>query len=120
VRHCPVKGRALTLYEEAHPHAKLGNRKAQHAFLDVLKTLLPATSRPIIIADSGFRVPFYRYVDHALGWHWLGRYRRQPYRPTTPHQLAAGRRLVRLPALVHRGGREKPTDCQTGARQLVQ
>jgi Transposase DDE domain len=71
----PVKGRTLTLYEEVHPRSKLGNRKAQHAFLDVLKTLLPVTSQPIIVADSGFRVPFYRYVEHTLGWHWLGRIR---------------------------------------------
>lgn len=63
------------MYEEVHPRAKLGNRKVQHAFLDVLKTLLPVTSHPIIIADSGFRVPFYRYVEYTLGWHWLGRIR---------------------------------------------
>jgi hypothetical protein len=75
----PVKGRALTLYEEVHPRSKLGGRKAQHAFLDVLKTLLPTTSRPIIIADSGFRVPFYRYVEHTLGWHWLGRIRNRDF-----------------------------------------
>lgn len=71
----PVKGRALTLYEEVHPLAKLGNRKVQQAFLDTLKALLPATGRPIVIADSGFRVPFYRHVEHTLGWHWLGRIR---------------------------------------------
>jgi hypothetical protein len=75
----PVKGRALTLYEEVHPRAKLGNRNVQHAFLDVLKTLLPVTSHPIIIADSGFRVPFYRYVEHTLGWHWLGRIRNRDF-----------------------------------------
>jgi hypothetical protein len=75
----PVKGRTLTLYEEVHPRSKLGNRKVQHAFLDVLKTLLPVTSQPIIIADSGFRVPFYRYVEHTLGWHWLGRIRNRDF-----------------------------------------
>jgi hypothetical protein len=75
----PVKGRALTLYEEVHPRSKLGSRKVQHAFLDVLKTLLPVTGRPIIVADSGFRVPFYRYVEHTLGWHWLGRIRNRDF-----------------------------------------
>lgn len=75
----PVKGRALTLYEEVHPRAKLGNRKVQHAFLDALKILLPVTGQPIIIADSGFRVPFYRYVEHTLGWHWLGRIRNRDF-----------------------------------------
>jgi hypothetical protein len=29
---------------------------------------------PIIIADSGFRTPFFRGVE-SLGWHWLGRIR---------------------------------------------
>ena len=29
----PVGGRSLTLYEEAHPQSKLGNRKVQHQFL---------------------------------------------------------------------------------------
>jgi Transposase DDE domain len=219
----PVKGRALTLYEEVHPHSKLGGRKAQHAFLDVLKTLLPVTGRPIIIADSGFGVPFYRYVENTLGWHWLGRIRNrdfiawrgtdtgepwfgatslypkattkpaclgtvqwvrrqplaaflvlvkqspkgrrhltqagrrsqsqhskkqanrehepwllvaslslqaftakqvmklyQPHRPTTPHKLAAGRRLGRFPALVHRRGREKPAPRETSTCEFVQ
>jgi hypothetical protein len=66
----PVKGRALTLYEEVHPHSKLGNRRVQQDFLATLKTMLPLASHPIIVADSGFRVPFYRYVEQTLGWHW--------------------------------------------------
>ena len=75
----PVKGRALTLCEEVHPRSKLGNRKVQHAFLDVLKILLPITSHPIIVADSGFRAPFHRHVEHTLGWHWLGRIRNRDF-----------------------------------------
>jgi hypothetical protein len=27
----PVKGRALTLYEEVHPRSRLGNRRVQRA-----------------------------------------------------------------------------------------
>ena len=70
----PVGGRSMTLYEELHPLRLLGNRDIQHRFLATLRDLLPAHCRPIIIADSGFRVPFFRQVE-ALGWHWLGRIR---------------------------------------------
>ena len=71
----PVGGRCLTLYEEVHPRAKLGNRKVQHRFLDQLATMIPDGCRPIIVADSGFKTPFYRYAENRLGWHWVGRIR---------------------------------------------
>ncbi len=70
----PVGGRALTLYEEIHPLCHLGNRQVQHRFLHTLRALLPAACCPIVIADSGFRVPFFREVER-LGWHWVGRIR---------------------------------------------
>ena len=63
----PVGGRSLTLYEEVHPQSKLGNRKVQHQFLQQLATLVPATCRPIIVADSGFRTPFFRYIENQFG-----------------------------------------------------
>lgn len=69
-----VGSRAVTLYEELHPYRKLANRKVQHRFVDRLQGMLPAHCTPIIIADGGFRVPFYRYVE-SLGWHWVGRIR---------------------------------------------
>ena len=70
----PVGGRSLTLYEEVHPQSKLGNRKVQQRFLDTLASMLPLKSCPIVIADSGFRTPFFRHVE-SLSWHWLGRVR---------------------------------------------
>jgi len=75
----PVGGRSLTLYEEVHPQAKLGNRKVQHQFLDQLAALLPDTCHPIIVADSGFRTPFYRYIEEQFQWHWVGRIRGQDF-----------------------------------------
>ena len=33
------------------------------------------TCRPIIVADSGFRTPFFRYIENQFGWHWVGRIR---------------------------------------------
>lgn len=37
-----------------------------------MKQLLPQHVIPTIVADSGFRTPFFREVDR-LGWHWIGR-----------------------------------------------
>jgi hypothetical protein len=75
----PVGGRSLTLYEEVHPRSKLGNRRIQHQFLEKLATLIPPHCRPIVVADSGFRTPFYRYVEKTLHWHWVGRIRSRDF-----------------------------------------
>jgi hypothetical protein len=66
------------LYEEIHPRKKLGNRRIQQQFLMRLETLLPSTGTLIIVADSGFRTPFFREVE-GLGWHWLGRIRNRDF-----------------------------------------
>lgn len=71
----PVGGRSLTLYEEIHPRSKLANRKVQHQFLDKLSTMLPVCCRPVIVADSGFKTPFYKYIEKQFQWHWVGRIR---------------------------------------------
>jgi DDE family transposase len=71
----PVGGRSLTLYEEVHPRSKLGNRKVQHRFLDRLASMIPEYCQPIIVADSGFKTPFFRYIENKHGWHWVGRIR---------------------------------------------
>ena len=65
----PVGGRSLTLYEEVHPRSKLGNRKVQHRFLDRLASMIPEYCQPIIVADSGFKTPFFRYIENKYGWH---------------------------------------------------
>jgi hypothetical protein len=75
----PVGGRSLTLYEEIHPRTKLGNRRIQHQFLQQLADLIPAHCRPVVVADSGFRTPFYRYVEKTLHWHWVGRIRSRDF-----------------------------------------
>ena len=75
----PVGGRSLTLYEEIHPRSKLGNREIQHRFLDRLATMIPTTCQPIIVADSGFRTPFFRYLEDQLNWHWVGRIRSRDF-----------------------------------------
>ena len=88
-----VGGRSLTLYEEVHGQKLLGNRGVQTRFLLTLATLLPAHVAPIIIADSGFKVPFYREVEQ-LGWRWIGRVRGRDFlRPR--HRWVSCKRLFK-------------------------
>jgi len=91
----PVGGRSLTLYEEIHPRTKLGNRRIQHQFLQQLAELIPAHCRPVVVADSGFRTPFYRYVEKTLQWHWVGRIRSRDFIAfdTTPDQWCSAKAL---------------------------
>lgn len=67
-------GRAIPIYAEVHPGPKLGNRKVQHSFLESLGAVLPAKTRPIIVADAGFKTPFFRSVRER-GWDFVIRLR---------------------------------------------
>lgn len=67
-------GRAIPVYAEVHPGSKLGNRKVQHAFLEALAAVLPPKTRPIIVADAGFKTPFFRSVRER-GWDFVIRLR---------------------------------------------
>jgi hypothetical protein len=55
----PFKGRGIPLYVEVHSKSKVGNRKVQTQFLESLREILPADTRPILVADAGFRTPFF-------------------------------------------------------------
>ncbi len=89
----PVGGRSLTLYEEIHPRTTLGNRRIQHQFLQQLAELIPAHCRPVVVADSGFGTPLYRYVEKALQWHWVGPIRSRDFIAfdTTPGQWCSAK-----------------------------
>lgn len=67
----PVGGRTLTILEEVHPQCDYGKAKIQKAFLTRLKGLLPADAAPILVADAGFKAPWWRAVA-AQGWRWVG------------------------------------------------
>ena len=41
--------------------------------------MIPSVCDVTIIADGGFKTPFYRYIENALGWHWVGRIRGTDY-----------------------------------------
>ena len=82
----PMKGRSISIDEEAHPMRGYNNAGTHRRFLERLKSVLPVGCRPIVVTDAGFRGPWYRDVE-ALGWDWVGRIRnRIKYlRPETGH-----------------------------------
>ena len=69
-----MSGRAIVIYEECHPKKKENNHATHKAFLNHLKAILPASSKPIIVTDAGFRAPWFAYV-RTLGWDFVGRLR---------------------------------------------
>ena len=114
----PLRGRALTVYEEVHP-AKTKEKPQTHTvFLERLRQVLPEGCRPVIITDAGFRTPWFKQVEQR-GWDWLGRVRqRQKVQWTTDEAWVAWTTLyaqaTRTPkALGHvRLTESNPLDCQ--------
>ena len=71
----PGKGRGITIYQQVYPLSKLGNPKAERAFLNALYRWIGADIEVIVITDAGFRRAWFAHVEH-LGWGWIGRVRR--------------------------------------------
>lgn len=69
-----MSGRSIVLYEVCHPKEKENNHAIHKAFLNELKALLPASVKPVIVTDAGFRAPWFAYVK-TLGWDLVGRLR---------------------------------------------
>ncbi len=69
-----VNGRAITLYNRAHPLKNYTKEKTHKEFLDVLRDILPKNCKPIIITDAGFRNSWFRAVS-KMGWDYIGRVR---------------------------------------------
>jgi len=70
----PVRGRALSIYEEVYPLARYNSPRTHRRFLHNLRAVLPEHCRPIIVTDAGFRGPWFREVER-YGGDWLGRVR---------------------------------------------
>lgn len=68
------QGRALTILARTYPEKKKANPEVERAFLDELKTIIPAGCRPVLVTDAGF---LFKWVDsvRALGWDYVGRAR---------------------------------------------
>lgn len=69
-----TQGRGVPIYNEVHDEGRLGNRDVQRRFLLTLKSLLPSNCRPMLVADAGFKTPFFRIVDD-IGWDFVIRLR---------------------------------------------
>ena len=68
------KGRALALYEQVYPLNKKEKPEENQRFLKQLKDMFPAHCKPIIVTDSGFKVPWFQLVQQQ-GWDFVGRIR---------------------------------------------
>lgn len=69
-----MPGRSIVIYEECHPKKNENHHPTHKIFLNRLKTILPASVKPIIVTDAGFRAPWFIEVK-ALGWDFVGRLR---------------------------------------------
>lgn len=69
-----VDGRSVTLYEEVHALKTKEKPQTHLRFLKKLQAMLPASCRPIMVSDAGFRVPWFKQVE-SFGWDWIGRVR---------------------------------------------
>lgn len=103
----PLKGRALTIYEEVYPLTQHNSPRAHHAFMQRLSGLVPSGCRPIIVTDAGFRGPWFREVE-ALGWDWAGRVR------NNVKLRLAGEKSWKLNTLLYRHATDKPTCIGAG------
>ena len=70
----PLGGRAVSIYEEAHPMRRYNSPKTHRRFLRNLHDVLPSGCCPIIVTDAGFKGPWFREVE-SYGWNWIGRLR---------------------------------------------
>lgn len=60
-----VGGRTLTLWERVCPAKQTASPKIERALLHALARSMPAGVRPILVADAGFRAPWFEAVVGA-------------------------------------------------------
>jgi len=69
----PVSGRAIALFHEVHPTARLCHPDVERRFLQTLKDkVVPDNCTPIVATDSGFKTPWLLSVLD-VGWDFVGR-----------------------------------------------
>lgn len=88
------KGRALTLYEQVYPLTKKEKPEENQRFLELLKDMLPPNCKPIIVTDSGFKVPWFRLVQQQ-GWDFIGRIRGNSMCQTTEYDWMSCQELFK-------------------------
>ena len=71
---CPVKGRAITVFEKSYRESEYMKQSTHQEFMNKLKQILPDDCKPIIVSDAGFRGPWFKLVS-SFGWDFVGRIR---------------------------------------------
>ena len=69
-----VGGRCIVFYGEVHPERLLNNPAIHHRFLDMVASMLPPRSVPLILTDAGFRTSWIDDVERR-GWDYVARVR---------------------------------------------
>ena len=72
----PFRGRSLPVLAESYDESQVGSREVQLAFLQRLRDVLPMKCTAIIVADGGFRSPFFIACE-ALGMAYVVRLRNE-------------------------------------------
>jgi hypothetical protein len=55
----PFLGRSIPILSRSYKENELGSRQVQEKFVDELRAVLPRRATPVIVADGGFRSPFF-------------------------------------------------------------
>lgn len=55
----PFLGRSIPILSRSYTEEQLGSREAQESFVRELREVLPKEAKPVIVADGGFRSPFF-------------------------------------------------------------
>jgi len=71
---CPVKGRAMTVFEKSYRESEYMKASTHKEFINKLKQVLHKDCKPIIVTDAGFRGPWFNLIT-SLGWDFVGRVR---------------------------------------------
>jgi len=70
----PMQGRSQVIYEKVFKESALNSDSAHSAFLDELESVLPVGCQPIIVADAGYRGPWFKAIEAKNGY-WVNRVR---------------------------------------------
>jgi len=70
----PVKGRAMTIFEQSYRESEYMKQSIHESFLKTLQSILPQNCKPIVVTDAGFRNTWFQLIL-KFGWDFVGRVR---------------------------------------------
>jgi hypothetical protein len=97
-------GRGLPIFSIVRPQKELGSPRAHDAFLDGLRAIFPDGCRPILVADAGFKTPFFQACE-ARGFDFVIRLRGNGVAETWDFDAAEPSVKLRFEELFERAGR---------------